>query len=169
MVSDWVGRRKPLVLLGYGLAAVTKPLFPLASDVSAVLTARFLDRIGKGIRGAPRDALIADVTTPEQRGAAYGLRQAMDTVGAFAGPLLAVMLMLATADDVRLVFWIAVLPALAAVALILFGVREPPTSPDRPSAPLRSAARNWRGCLSLTGAFLPSWPCSRWPVLAKHS
>ena len=112
VVSDWVGRRKPLVLLGYGLAAATKPLFPLASDVGAVLTARFLDRIGKGIRGAPRDALIADVTTPDQRGAAYGLRQAMDTVGAFAGPLLAVVLMLATADDVRLVFWIAVLPAL---------------------------------------------------------
>ena len=111
VVSDWVGRRKPLVLLGYGLAAVTKPLFPMASGVSAVLTARFLDRVGKGIRSAPRDALIADVTTPDQRGAAYGLRQAMDTVGAFVGPLLAVTLMLATADDVRLVFWIAVLPA----------------------------------------------------------
>ena len=117
------------MLLGYGLAAVTKPLFPLASGVGAVLTARFLDRIGKGIRGAPRDALIADVTTPDQRGAAYGLRQAMDTVGAFAGPLLAVALMLTTADDVRLVFWIAVLPAVAAVALIMFGVREPPDKP----------------------------------------
>lgn len=129
VVSDWFGRRKLLVLLGYGLAAVTKPLFPLATGVGAVVTARFLDRVGKGIRGAPRDALIADVTTPDQRGAAYGLRQAMDTVGAFAGPLLAVALMLATANDVRMVFWIAVLPALAAVALILFGVREPSDSP----------------------------------------
>jgi hypothetical protein len=87
VISDWVGRRKPLVLIGYGMAALTKPLFPLATGVSAVLVARFLDRIGKGIRGAPRDALIADITPAAQRGAAYGLRQAMDTFGAFAGPL----------------------------------------------------------------------------------
>jgi MFS family permease len=156
VVSDWVGRRKPLVLLGYGLAAATKPLFPLASGVGAVLAARFLDRIGKGIRDAPRDALIADVTTQDQRGAAYGLRQAMDTVGAFAGPLLAVALMLATADNVRLVFWLAVLPALAAVAVILFGVREPPDKPTpagRRPFPLRRAE-------------LARLPASYWRMLA---
>jgi MFS family permease len=94
VISDWIGRRKPLVLLGDGMAALTKPLFPLASGVGEVLTARFLDRIGKGIRGAPRDALIADITPQEIRGAAYGLRQSMDTVGAFAGPLLAIILIM---------------------------------------------------------------------------
>lgn len=134
VISDWFGRRKSLVLLGYGMAALTKPLFPLATGVGAVLTARFLDRIGKGIRGAPRDALIADVTPPDQRGAAYGLRQAMDTVGAFAGPLIAVALMLASGDDVRLVFWVAVLPAMVAVALIVFFVHEPA---DRPAPAAR--------------------------------
>ena len=155
-VSDWIGRRKPLVLLGYGLAAATKPLFPLASGVGAVLAARLLDRIGKGIRGAPRDALIADVTPEDRRGAAYGLRQAMDTVGAFAGPLLAVALMLATADNVRLVFWIAVLPALAAVAVILFGVREPP---DRPRPPERRR-------FPLRRAELARLPAAYWRTLA---
>jgi MFS family permease len=156
VVSDWVGRRKPLVLLGYGLAAATKPLFPLASGIGAVLAARFLDRIGKGIRDAPRDALIADVTTSDQRGASYGLRQAMDTVGAFAGPLLAVALMLATADNVRLVFWIAVLPALAAVAVILFGVREPP---DKPNPAVRRP-------FPLRRAELARLPASYWRTLA---
>lgn len=125
VISDWAGRRKPLVLLGYGLAALTKPLFPLASGIGAVLTARFLDRIGKGIRGAPRDALIADITPQERRGAAYGLRQSMDTVGAFAGPLLAIALMAISHDDFRLVFWIAVIPAVICVLLIIFGVDEP--------------------------------------------
>ena len=142
VISDWFGRRKVLVLLGYGMAAATKPLFPLAGSVGAVLAARFLDRVGKGIRGAPRDALIADVTHPDQRGAAYGLRQSMDTVGAFAGPLLAILLMLATMGDVRLVFWVAVLPALAAVAVIVVGVREPadqPRSPGQRPFPLRCA------------------------------
>lgn len=125
VLSDWIGRRKPLVLLGYGMAALTKPLFPLATGISAVLTARFLDRIGKGIRGAPRDALIADITAPEVRGAAYGLRQSMDTVGAFAGPLLAVVLMSVSHDNFRLVFWVAVIPAFVCVLLIVFGVEEP--------------------------------------------
>lgn len=125
VISDWMGRRKPLVLLGYGLAALTKPLFPLATGIGAVLTARFIDRIGKGIRGAPRDALIADITPPEIRGAAYGLRQTLDTVGAFAGPLLAMALMAATQDDFRLVFWMAVIPAFICVLLIIFGVKEP--------------------------------------------
>ena len=142
VVSDWFGRRKLLVLLGYGMAAATKPLFPLAGSVGAVLAARFLDRVGKGIRGAPRDALIADVTPMDQRGAAYGLRQSMDTVGAVAGPLLAILLMLATMGDVRLVFWVAVLPALAAVAVIVVGVREPADKPcqtGRRPFPLRRA------------------------------
>lgn len=125
VVSDWIGRRKPLVLLGYGLAALTKPLFPLATGIGAVFTARFLDRIGKGIRGAPRDALIADITPPEIRGAAYGLRQSMDTVGAFAGPILAIMLMSATHNNFRLVFWVAAVPAFICVLLIVFGVEEP--------------------------------------------
>lgn len=123
-VSDWLGRRKPLLLLGYGLAALSKPLFPLASGIGAVLTARFLDRIGKGIRGAPRDALIADITPPENLGAAYGLRQSLDTVGAFAGPVVAIILMALTQNDFRLVFWVAVAPAFVCVLLIVFGVDE---------------------------------------------
>jgi MFS family permease len=125
VLSDWIGRRKPLLLLGYGLAALTKPLFPLANGVGAVLTARFIDRIGKGIRGAPRDALIADITPQENRGAAYGLRQSMDTLGAFAGPLFAVGLMALSHDNFRLVFWVAVIPAIVCVLLIVFGVEEP--------------------------------------------
>ncbi len=130
-ISDWIGKRKPLILLGYGLAALTKPLFPLANGVGAVLTARFVDRIGKGIRGAPRDALIADITPAASRGAAFGMRQSMDTVGAFAGPTLAVALMAASGDNFRFVFWIAVIPAMAAVAVILLFVREP----ERPATP----------------------------------
>ena len=129
VLSDRLGRRKPLVLAGYGLAAAAKPMFPLAGAAAEVLAARVLDRIGKGIRGAPRDALIADVTTPDQRGRAYGLRQALDTAGAFVGPALAILLMLATGDDIRAVFWVAVLPAIAAVALVVFFVREPPDVP----------------------------------------
>ena len=132
VISDWMGRRKPLVLLGYGLAALTKPLFPLATGIGAVLTARFIDRIGKGIRGAPRDALIADITPPEIRGAAYGLRQTLDTVGAFSGPLLAMALMAATQNNFRLVFWVAVIPAFVCVLLIIFGVKEPEMT--RPAA-----------------------------------
>jgi MFS family permease len=124
-VSDWIGRRKPLVLLGYGLGALSKPFFPLATGVGMVLAARFVDRIGKGIRGAPRDALVADLAPRAVRGAAYGLRQSMDTVGAFAGPLLALVLMAATGDDFRLTFWLAVIPAFASVALVGFAVREP--------------------------------------------
>lgn len=132
--SDWIGRRKPLLLLGYGLAALTKPLFPLATGVGAVLTARFIDRIGKGIRGAPRDALIADITPGERRGAAYGLRQSMDTVGAFGGPLLAILLMYITHDNFRLVFWVATVPAVICVMLIVFGVEEPESSDRVPRA-----------------------------------
>jgi MFS family permease len=112
-------------VVGYGLAAATKPLFPLATSVGTVLFARFADRVGKGIRGAPRDALIADITPNSLRGAAYGLRQALDTVGGFAGPLLAIGAMLWFSDNFRAVFWLATVPAFAAVALLIFGVREP--------------------------------------------
>lgn len=125
VLSDYLGRRKFLMILGYGLAALTKPIFPLADSVSWVITARFVDRIGKGIRGAPRDALVADLTSPQMRGAAYGLRQALDSVGAFLGPLLAVALMLWWADDLRKVMWFAVAPAFVAVALLLVYVRDP--------------------------------------------
>lgn len=140
-ISDWVGQRKPLILLGYGLAALTKPLFPLAGGVGLVLAGRFLDRIGKGIRGAPRDALIADVTPIAQRGTAFGLRQSMDTVGAFLGPMLAMLLMTASNDDFRLVFWVAVIPAAAAVLVVIYGVQEPaaPRSDERRRFPIRRA------------------------------
>lgn len=124
-LSDRIGKRKLLVGIGYGLAALTKPVFPLASTAWEVLAARFVDRIGKGIRDAPRDALIADITPSAIRGASYGIRQALDTVGAFAGPLLAVALMALYADDFRAVFWWAMAPAALAVLLIVVGVREP--------------------------------------------
>ncbi|UZE08873.1 MFS transporter [Pseudomonas corrugata] len=123
-ISDFIGRRKGLLLLGYGLAALTKPLFPLAHSVEVIFTARFLDRVGKGIRGAPRDALVADVSPPEIRGACFGLRQSMDTIGAVLGPALAISLMLWLAD-IQLVLWVAVIPAAIAVALIVTGVKEP--------------------------------------------
>ena len=125
VLSDYLGKRKGLALLGYALGALTKPLFALASSAGIVLAARLLDRVGKGVRGAPRDALIADITPPHLRGAAFGLRQSLDTVGAFLGPLLAVGLMLLWANDFRAVFWVAVIPGLMAVALLLFGIREP--------------------------------------------
>jgi MFS family permease len=124
-LSDFLGRRKGLALFGYGLGALTKPLFAMANSSGMVLTARLLDRVGKGVRGAPRDALVADIAPPHVRGAAFGLRQSLDTVGAFLGPLLAVGLMLLWANDFRKVFWVAVIPGLLAVALLLFGVREP--------------------------------------------
>jgi MFS family permease len=124
-VSDMVGRRKGLTLFGYGLAAAVKPIFPLAGNALEVIAARVLDRVGKGLRGAPRDALIADVTTPEERGAAYGLRQALDTVGAVIGPLVAIGLMLATHDDARFVFWVACVPAVLCVLALAVLVEEP--------------------------------------------
>ena len=122
--SDWLGRRKPLAVLGYGLSAATKPLFALAGSPMLILGARVADRVGKGIRGAPRDALVADLVPLAQRGAAYGLRQSLDTVGAFAGPLLAMLLMLAW-NDVPLVFALALVPALISVAVLVIWVREP--------------------------------------------
>lgn len=128
-LSDWLGKRKRLMVAGYGLAALTKPVFPLATSVAWVLGARFADRLGKGIRGAPRDALIADLVVPAQRGAAYGLRQAMDSVGAFLGPLLAVAGMAWFADDFRSAMWLAVPPAMVAVLLLMRYVREPDVKP----------------------------------------
>jgi MFS family permease len=124
-LSDWLGKRKLLAALGYGLAAFTKPIFPLAPTVEWLIAARFIDRIGKGIRGAPRDALVADISPPHLRGASFGLRQSLDTIGAFVGPLLAIGLMWLTADHFAAVFWIAVIPAFLSVGLILVAVKEP--------------------------------------------
>jgi MFS family permease len=128
-LSDRLGRRKVLAALGYGLAAFTKPVFPLATSVVWFVAARFVDRIGKGIRGAPRDALVADLSPQHLRGASFGLRQSLDTVGAFLGPLLAIALMWLTADNFQAVFWIAVVPAFLSMALVVFAVSEP----DRPA------------------------------------
>jgi MFS family permease len=136
-LSDTLQRRKVLAVAGYGLAAVTKPLFPLASAVWLVALARFLDRIGKGIRGAPRDALVADVTPPARRGAAFGLRQSLDTVGATIGPLLAIGLMVLSNDDIRTVLWFAVIPAVISVAILVFLVREPPPVATKARVPIR--------------------------------
>lgn len=124
-LSDFLGKRKFLLVLGYALAALTKPMFPLAGSVAWVFAARFLDRIGKGIRGAPRDALVADIAPMQLRGAAYGLRQALDSAGALIGPLLAVGFMVWLANDIRAVMWVAVVPAFIAVALLMLYVREP--------------------------------------------
>jgi len=124
-ISDYLGRRKLLAVLGYGLAALTKPIFPLATSVTWVFAARFLDRVGKGIRGAPRDALVADIAPRELRGAAYGLRQALDSVGAFLGPLAAVALMALLANDLKAVLWVAAVPAVVAVAILVTAVHEP--------------------------------------------
>ncbi|HCB1500614.1 putative MFS family arabinose efflux permease [Klebsiella oxytoca] len=127
VISDYVGKRKGLALLGYGLGALSKPLFAIAPTSGMVFSARMLDRIGKGIRGAPRDALVADVTPPEIRGAAYGLRQALDTIGAFLGPLLAVALMFLWDNDFQSIFWVAVIPAVLSIVLLGFGLKEPKT------------------------------------------
>jgi len=128
-ISDWLGKRKGLAVLGYGMAAFTKPIFPLAPSLSWLIAARFIDRVGKGVRGAPRDALVADLAPPELRGASFGLRQSLDTIGAFLGPLLAILLMLWTANNFHTVFWIAVAPAFLAFGLIAFAVEEA----DRPA------------------------------------
>ena len=143
VLSDRWGSRKGLALLGYGLAAVVKPLFPLASSVESVFAARFIDRVGKGIRGAPRDALVADIAPPQLRGAAFGLRQSLDTVGAFAGPLVAIFLMSVLLFDLRAVMWVACVPALIAVALLALGVEEPPhrdPGARKPGFDLRTAS-----------------------------
>ena len=148
-LSDYLGRRKALAVIGYGLGAFSKPLFAIATGLGMVLTARFLDRVGKGIRGAPRDALVADIAPAHMRGAAFGLRQALDTVGAFVGPLLAMGLMLVWANDFRAVFWVAVVPAFLAVALLMFGVREP----ERPARAKRINPIHWREIKRLSHAY----------------
>ncbi len=144
-LSDRTGRRKPLILAGYGLGALTKPFFALAGAPPTVFAARFADRIGKGIRGAPRDALIADVTPPSIRGRAYGLRQGLDTTGAFVGPLLAMALMVVFDSDMRAVFWFAVIPALLAVMCVILGVEDraaaPETKRKRPPVHLQDLRR----------------------------
>ncbi|MPW20008.1 MFS transporter [Paraburkholderia sp. CNPSo 3157] len=128
-LSDYLGNRKRLAVAGYALGALSKPLFAIAPTIGVVVTARVMDRIGKGIRGAPRDALVADVTPVHLRGAAFGLRQSLDTVGAFLGPLFAVVSMSLWADNFRLAFWLAVIPGLLAVALLAFGIQEPAREP----------------------------------------
>jgi MFS family permease len=138
-LSDHLGKRKLLAAFGYGLAAFTKPVFPLASSLGWVMAAHFVDRIGKGIRGAPRDALIADIAPPDLRGASYGLRQSMDTIGAFLGPLLAIALMFLAANNFTLVFWIAVVPAFLSFAVIVFAVQDPERPPGM--APVKSPLR----------------------------
>lgn len=139
-LSDRIGRRKDLAVLGYGLAALTKPVFALAPSIGWLVAARFVDRVGKGIRGAPRDALVADLAPPGLRGAAFGLRQSLDTLGAFAGPLLAIALMWAFANDFRAVFWVAVIPAMLATLMLIVSVREPKAAGRTvPANPLSSA------------------------------
>ncbi len=150
VLSDYFGKRKFLAVIGYGLGALSKPLFALALTVDWVFAARFMDRIGKGIRGAPRDALVADLAPPEIRGAAYGLRQSLDTVGAFLGPLLGVVLMLYWAGDFRTVFWYAVIPGFMAVLLLTIGVREP----DAGAAQRKPAAAiQWQTLAEMGGAY----------------
>jgi MFS family permease len=150
VLSDYLGRRKGLAVVGYALGALTKPVFALAGSVGGVVAARFVDRIGKGIRGAPRDALVADLAPPSLRGAAFGLRQSLDTVGAFVGPLVATGLMLLWANNFRAVFWVAVIPGLLAVALLFFGLKEPAavkgvprTNPIRREALARLSSAYW--------------------------
>src|SRR5262249_49401791 len=138
-ISDRLGNRKALAVIGYGLGALSKPIFALAPTPSWVLVARFSDRIGKGIRGAPRDALVGDLAPAAIRGAAYGLRQSLDTIGACSGPLLAMGLMAISADDFRLVFWLALTPGVIAVAILVLGVREPKHAKPGGHAPIRLA------------------------------
>ncbi len=133
-LSDWLGRRKFLAVLGYGLSAFTKPIFPLAPSVAWLVAGRFIDRLGKGIRVAPRDALVAEIAPPDARGASFGLRQSLDTAGAFLGPLAAIALMWGSGDSFAIVFWVAVIPAFAALGLLAFGVREPERIVERGKA-----------------------------------
>ena len=136
-ISDYCGKRKSLAVAGYTLSAISKPIFPIATTIGWVFGARFVDRIGKGIRGAPRDALVADIAPLQIRGAAYGLRQSLDSVGAFIGPLLAVVFMIWFTNDIRTVLWVAVLPAFIAVFLLIVGVREPASPKHAADSPNR--------------------------------
>lgn len=150
-ISDMLGRRKLLAVLGYALGAFTKPVFPLAHTVGWIATARFVDRVGKGIRGAPRDALVADLVSAQQRGAAFGLRQSLDSLGALIGPALAVVLMIAFANDIRTVLWIAVAPAFVCVVLLVLGVKEPEAAPA--SAGEKKPRPTLTGTMQLPAAF----------------
>ena len=162
-LSDWLGKRKILAVIGYGLAAITKPLFPLAQSVEVLFAARFIDRIGKGIRGAPRDALIADITPSAIRGAAYGLRQSLDAAGAFIGPLLALALMVLLSDNITLVLWFALIPAVLCMAFLLFGVEEPEAIPAARDAVKDKGGK--RG-LPLRRADLAQMSGSYWLIVA---
>ncbi len=143
-LSDWLGKRKALAVIGYGLAAITKPLFPLAQTAEVLFLARFIDRIGKGIRGAPRDALIADITPPEIRGAAYGLRQSLDATGAFIGPLLAIALMALLSNNISQVLWYALIPAVLCMVFLVFGVKEPDGIPAAKDKGGKGGLALWR-------------------------
>jgi MFS family permease len=166
ILSDRMARRKPLAAIGYGLGAASKPIFALANSVGWVMVARFTDRIGKGVRGAPRDALLADLSPRELRGASFGLRQSLDTVGAFLGPLAAIALMTVTGDAFRTVFWIAVIPAALAVGLLIFGVQEPEhprgDAKDRPLP-------GWRDIRRLGNPFWVVTAVSAFLTLARFS
>ena len=159
LLSDYLRKRKPLIVIGYAMAVISKPLFPLAGSVTWIFTARFIDRIGKGIRGAPRDALIGDIAPSHLRGACYGLRQSLDTVGAFAGPLLAVAFMVLLANDIQAVFWIAVIPAFISVAILIFAVKEPETARpvDEPSSPVQVHDLRRTFATRLRDAGVPKW------------
>jgi MFS family permease len=166
-LSDRLGKRKWITAFGYGLAAFSKPFFALATGPWLVFAARFLDRIGKGIRGAPRDALIADLTPKEIRGAAFGLRQSLDTIGAVAGPLIAMALMLAWSDDFRAVFWVAVVPAILSFLLIAFAVEEPPSpTPSPPERALPPPSKGEGEKVSLNRATLRKLGAAFWGVTA---
>jgi MFS family permease len=154
--SDRIRRRKPLALLGYGLSALTKPLFPLAGSIGLVFAARFVDRVGKGIRGAPRDALVAELAPQGMQGAAFGLRQALDSAGAFLGPLLAVLLMHLCFNDIKAVFWVGTIPALLCILLLGLGLREPPVTPH--------AKENAGASFSFSG--FSRMPASFWIVVS---
>jgi MFS family permease len=164
-LSDYLGKRKVLAVIGYALGACSKPLFALAPNVGIVLTARVLDRVGKGIRGAPRDALVADIAPAQIRGAAFGLRQSLDTIGAFLGPLLAVGLMLLWAKDFRAVFWIAVIPGLLAVVLLIFGVQEP----KHPASQKRVNPVRWANLRRLRGGYWSVVAVGALFILARFS
>ena len=165
-LSDYLGKRKWLAALGYGLGAISKPIFPLATSIGALTAARFVDRVGKGIRGAPRDALVADLSPENVRGSAFGLRQSLDTVGAFLGPLLAIVFMAAFANDFTHVFWIAVIPAFISVAIIVFGVHEP----ERPAGLRRVRSPCSRAELArLSGAYWLVVGVSAFFTLARFS
>ena len=166
-LSDRLGKRKVLSVIGYGLAAMSKPLFAIAPTASLVLAARFSDRIGKGMRDAPRDALISDLVREGQRGAVYGLRQSLDTVGGFVGPLLAIGLMASLHDNFRSVFWLALIPGVISVLVLIVGVHEPPHETKATQAPANSRiSRPWG---TPTGSWSVSAACSRSRAFPKPS